>query len=48
LLVDPECLEEILETRPGRTVAIDGPHLLMQREPRLVAEVVVGFVRELG
>jgi len=47
-VVDPECLEEMRDVHPGRTVAIDGPHLLAQREPELVAEIVVGFVRELG
>jgi len=47
-VVDPECLEEIHGVRPARTVAIDGPHLLVQREPQLVADVVAGFVRELG
>ena len=46
-VVDPECLEEIRRVKTGRTLAIDGPHLLMQTEPELVAEVVMGFVREL-
>jgi pimeloyl-[acyl-carrier protein] methyl ester esterase len=47
-VVDPVCLEEIRRVKPGRTVAIDGPHLLLQREPELAAEVVAGFVRELN
>ena len=47
-MVDPRCLEEMQMVRPGRTLAIDGPHLLIRKEPELVAEVVVGFVRELG
>ncbi len=47
-VVDPECLEEIRRVKTGRTLAIDGPHLLMQTQPELVAEVVMGFVRELG
>jgi pimeloyl-ACP methyl ester carboxylesterase len=45
-VVDLECLGEMHEVMPGRTVAIDGPHLLVQTEPQLVAEVVAGFVRE--
>ncbi len=47
-LVDPECLEEIRRVKTGRTLAIDGPHLLIQTQPELLAEVVMGFVRELG
>jgi pimeloyl-ACP methyl ester carboxylesterase len=47
-VVDPECLEEIRRVKAGRTLAIDGPHLLMQTQPELVAEVVMGFVRELS
>jgi len=47
-VVDPECLEEIRRVKPARTMAIDGPHLLIQREPKLMAEVVVEFVRELA
>ena len=47
-VVDPECIEEVRRVKTGRTLAIDGPHLLMQTQPELVAEVVMGFVREVG
>lgn len=47
-LVDAACIEDLRMVKPARTVAIDGPHLLLQREPGLCAEVVMGFVRELG
>jgi pimeloyl-[acyl-carrier protein] methyl ester esterase len=42
-LVNRACVEEIRRVKPGQTVAIDGPHLLLQREPELAAEVVMGF-----
>jgi hypothetical protein len=29
-------------------VAIDGPHLLLQREPQRVAEIIAGFVLRLA
>jgi pimeloyl-ACP methyl ester carboxylesterase len=47
-LVDPVCMEELQLVTPARTVAIGGPHLLLQTEPALCAEVVAGFVRDLG
>lgn len=47
-LIDPQCLQEIRRVRPGRTIAIDGPHLLLQREPELAAEVIMGFIREMS
>jgi pimeloyl-ACP methyl ester carboxylesterase len=47
-LVSVECLEEILRVQPATAVtAIDGPHMLLQREPKLMAEIVAGFVRGL-
>jgi pimeloyl-[acyl-carrier protein] methyl ester esterase len=47
-LVDPVCMEEIQVVKPARVVTIPGPHLLLQAEPALCAELVAGFVRELG
>jgi hypothetical protein len=34
--------------KPGRTVNIESPHLLLQCEAKKVAEVIAGFVDELG
>jgi pimeloyl-[acyl-carrier protein] methyl ester esterase len=48
-LVNRVCVEEIRRIRPQTTVAaIAGPHLILQREPQLTAEVVVEFVRQLA
>ena len=48
-LVSLDCLEEMLVFQPQMVVAtIDGPHLLLQREPEFTAGVVAGFVREVG
>jgi len=42
------CLEEILKIKPMTEVAcIDGPHLLLQREPQKAAEVATRFIRQL-
>lgn len=47
-LVSLECLEEILLIQPSTEVmTIDGPHLLMQREPQLCATVVAKFAMGL-
>jgi pimeloyl-ACP methyl ester carboxylesterase len=47
-VVPARCLDEILAIRPDVTVArIDGPHLLLQREPRQAAEIVTDFIRQL-
>jgi len=48
-LVSLDCLEEMLAFHPQMVVAtIDGPHLLLQREPEFTAGVVAGFVMGLG
>jgi len=46
-LIDPESQAEMRLIHPGKTVVVDGPHLLFQREPVLAAEVLTSFVREL-
>jgi pimeloyl-[acyl-carrier protein] methyl ester esterase len=48
-LVDQACLEEIRRIQPQVAVAvIAGPHLLLQREPKLTAEAVAEFVQQLA
>jgi pimeloyl-ACP methyl ester carboxylesterase len=47
-LVDPACLGEMQAVKPGRTVMIDSPHLLLQCEAKISAEVIAGFVKELA
>jgi pimeloyl-[acyl-carrier protein] methyl ester esterase len=44
-LVSPACLAEAQRIKPEETVVVDGPHLLMQREPKLCADVVMRFVQ---
>jgi pimeloyl-[acyl-carrier protein] methyl ester esterase len=47
-LVPPAHLKEIRRIQPSTEPAIiDGPHLILQREPRRVAEVVKRFVSQL-
>jgi pimeloyl-[acyl-carrier protein] methyl ester esterase len=47
-LVSPGHLKEIRRIQPSAEPAIiDGPHLILQREPRRVAELVERFVRQL-
>lgn len=47
-LVSALCLEEIRRIKPQvAVVAIAGPHLLLQREPHQIAEVVARFVQQL-
>lgn len=47
-LVPMSCEEEIRRIKPKTSVVvIDGPHLLLQREPQRVAEVVAEFIQEL-
>jgi pimeloyl-[acyl-carrier protein] methyl ester esterase len=47
-LVKASSFEEIRRVKPQTVVtAIQGPHLLFQREPQLTAEVVMEFVRQL-
>jgi pimeloyl-ACP methyl ester carboxylesterase len=48
-LVRASCLEELRRIKPQIAVAVlDGPHLLLQREPRRAAEVVAGFAQHLA
>jgi pimeloyl-ACP methyl ester carboxylesterase len=47
-LVGASSLEDIRRIKPHVKVeTIDGPHLLIQREPRLTAELVARFVDNL-
>jgi pimeloyl-[acyl-carrier protein] methyl ester esterase len=47
-LVSVECMEEIVTLTHGTAVAtIDGPHLLLQREPELCARVIRDFLQVL-
>lgn len=47
-LVPPGCLAEIRLMKPQTAVvAIDGPHLLLQREPRKAADAIAQFVQKL-
>jgi pimeloyl-[acyl-carrier protein] methyl ester esterase len=47
-LVGPECLAELLRSKPQiSVVTIEGPHLLLQREPHRAAEAVASFVASL-
>jgi pimeloyl-[acyl-carrier protein] methyl ester esterase len=47
-LVSALCLEDIKRIKPKTTVAtIDGPHLLLQRQPRRAAQCVSEFVQQL-
>jgi pimeloyl-ACP methyl ester carboxylesterase len=48
-LVSPRCLEELRTIRPEiRAVVLDGPHFLLQREPRRSAGIVAEFVTSLS
>jgi pimeloyl-[acyl-carrier protein] methyl ester esterase len=48
-IVPPRCLDDILIVKPETFVTkIDGPHLLLQREPRQSAEAVADFIRKLN
>lgn len=47
-LVSASCLEELRQIKPQMAVAVlEGPHLLLQREPYTAAETVLRFVRFL-
>jgi len=47
-LVRVACLDELRQIKPQMAVAVlEGPHLLLQREPYTAAETVAGFVRSL-
>ena len=44
-LVSASCLEDIRRIKPQLAMAsVDGPHLLLQREPQKAAEIIVGFI----
>jgi pimeloyl-[acyl-carrier protein] methyl ester esterase len=44
-LVGASCIEDIRRIKPQMAVAsVDGPHLLLQREPQKAAEIIVGFI----
>jgi pimeloyl-ACP methyl ester carboxylesterase len=46
-LVPRNCLEEIQAVMPRtKVVELDGPHLILQREPKQSAEVVMRFIEE--
>jgi pimeloyl-[acyl-carrier protein] methyl ester esterase len=46
--VPTRCLDEMLAIKPEIFVArIDGPHLLLQCEPRQAAEIVTDFIQQL-
>jgi pimeloyl-[acyl-carrier protein] methyl ester esterase len=47
-LIHASCVEEMRLVKPGRTVEIIGPHLLLQAEPALCAEAVAQFVAKLA
>jgi pimeloyl-ACP methyl ester carboxylesterase len=45
-LVPARCMEEILNIRPDtKVVSVTGPHLLIQREPQEIAELVANYLR---
>jgi pimeloyl-ACP methyl ester carboxylesterase len=47
-LVSISCFEELRRVKPRiRLAALDGPHLLLQREPKRAAETVATFIRSL-
>jgi pimeloyl-[acyl-carrier protein] methyl ester esterase len=47
-LVGPACSREILQgSREGHLFEIDGPHLILQREPRRCAEAIAEFIHDL-
>jgi pimeloyl-ACP methyl ester carboxylesterase len=48
-LLTKSCRSEILRIRPDVISAVvQGPHLILQREPRKVAKLVTTFVEQLG
>lgn len=47
-LIGEAGLKEILRIKPDVVVErVDGPHLLLQREPRRCAEIIAGFVERI-
>ena len=48
-VVPPRCLEEIRRIKPETLVSrVAGPHLLLQREPRVTAQIIADFVEKLN
>jgi len=47
-LVDPGCVAEMQAVKPGRTVMIDSPHLVLQCEAKIAGEAITAFVEELA
>jgi pimeloyl-[acyl-carrier protein] methyl ester esterase len=48
-LVSRRCMKEILGIKPETAVgAVDGPHLILQREPKRTAEIVAEFIHQLS
>ena len=47
-LVDPGCVAEMQAVKPGRTVTIDSPHLVLQCEAKIAGEAITAFVEELA
>lgn len=46
-LVDPGCLADMRAVRDGRVITVDAPHLALQSEPVVCAEILADFVKEL-
>ena len=48
-LVPPRCLAEMRSLQPGiQSVVVEGPHLLLQKEPQKTAKIVEDFLATLG
>ena len=47
-LMDPGCVAEMQAVKPGRTVTIDSPHLVLQCEAKIAGEAITAFVEELA
>ena len=48
-LVKGAAVDDIFQIKPGLEVAlIDGPHLILQREPWKAAEAICEFVRRIS
>jgi pimeloyl-[acyl-carrier protein] methyl ester esterase len=48
-VVRPECFREILSLRPDTAlVTIPAPHMLIQSQPRMAAEAIMHFIRQLA
>jgi len=48
-LLSKNCYLEILRVKPDIiAVTLDGPHLILQREPQKAADLVAAFMSQLG